>query len=131
MISLIYSVMSMLSKPQAAPVCPCSCRHLDRCDTTMDANNNCPLDSGLCESEKSIVYGATVTRLDTGVSTSYCGMSGGLWKSRWRSHNGNFRHSDQRTTTTLAGHIWSLKDEDIPFHTDTATVTLQLILVKM
>ena len=68
-------------------------------------------------SEVSVVYGATSSRLDTDVGTTYAGMTGGPFKVRWNAHNRDFRKEEKRTSTTLSKHIWSLKDENIPYHT--------------
>ena len=35
------------------------------------------------------------------------------WKARYANHKTNFKHSAQRNKTTLAGHVWDLKDKGV------------------
>ena len=35
------------------------------------------------------------------------------WKARYANHKTNFKHSNQRTKTTLATHVWELKDKGV------------------
>ena len=55
---------------------------------------------------------ATVTT--NGKSETYTG-SASLFKERYRNHITDFKYTDKRTNTDLAGHIWSLKDSSQNF----------------
>ena len=41
---------------------------------------------------------------------TYIGLSMPEWKARYANHKTNFKHSNQRTKTTLATHVWELND---------------------
>ena len=71
----------------------------------------CPL-GGRCLTE-SMIYGAKVTREDTGVEKTYTGLAGGTFKKRFGGHASDFKH---RTNggTTLSTYKWKLHDKDIP-----------------
>ena len=71
----------------------------------------CPL-ADKCKTTN-VVYKATVT-CDEQIET-YTGLSEGPFQKRWENHKTDFRHTDKRTNTALAGHIWSLKDKDKNF----------------
>ena len=57
-----------------------------------------------------------MTRLDTGVSETYTGLTAKTFKERFYGHNGNINNRDQ-TGTKLSQYIWDLKDNNIPFTT--------------
>ena len=42
-------------------------------------------------------------------------MAADLFKKRYYNHQTSFRHSEKRSVTTLAGHIWDLKDRGITY----------------
>ena len=105
-----------MNKDEGETVDSCNCTQIVREDTCHPDNDDCPIE-GRCMSEVSVVYGATNTRLDTDAGTTYAGMTGGPFKVRWNAHNRDFRKEEKRTSTTLSKYIWSLKDENIPYHT--------------
>ena len=72
----------------------------------------CPLD-GKCLAA-SLVYGATVTRSDTGGTSTYTGLTANTFKKRYDGHTSTFRHRTGNSST-LSTHIWKLTDKDIPY----------------
>ena len=74
---------------------------------------NCPL-GGRCLAA-SLVYGATVTRADTGAISTYTGLTANSFKERYNGHTSTFRHRTGNSST-LSTHIWKLTDKDIPFN---------------
>ena len=71
----------------------------------------CPLDNKCLE--KSMIYQATVTRLDNNTTETYIGLCETDFKTRYRNHKTSLTHSSKRNTTELSKHIWDLKDKDI------------------
>jgi hypothetical protein len=69
---------------------------------------------GNCK-EKEVVYGATVVDTTTGEQETYTGLTGGMFKARWNQHMGDFRHVARRHCTTLAAHVWRLKEAGRPY----------------
>ena len=65
--------------------------------------------------EGSVVYEGAVTRLDTGQTEFYTGLSEPSWKLRWNNHKANFKTDTNanRTATCLSKHIWKLKDKKL------------------
>ena len=56
--------------------------------------------------EGSVVYEGAVTRLDTGQTEFYTGLSEPSWKLRWNNHKANFKTDTKanRTATCLSKH---------------------------
>ena len=79
----------------------CNCRQ----------KNVCPLNGNCLQS--SVIYQATVKRLDTNTSETYIGLTENDFKTRYRNHIASFRHAKHRNSTELSKHIWSLKDSNI------------------
>ena len=71
---------------------------------------SCPLD-GKCKSE-SLIYKAEVISILR--EAKYWGQCTTSFKDRYNNHTSNFRNRDKAHVTTLAGHIWELKDKNIP-----------------
>ena len=71
----------------------------------------CPLD-GQCQTDE-LVYQATVTRTETRTVETYTGLTGGTFKKRYNKHMWDFKNDEN--ATTLSGHIWSLKRENIQY----------------
>ena len=67
----------------------------------------CPL-PGKCTVDK-LVYQANVP--DNNNVESYVGLTADTFKERHYGHRQDFKKSESRTNTTLAGHIWKLKDQ--------------------
>ena len=67
----------------------------------------CPLD-GNCLLEE-VIYKATVVDQD-GASSTYTGLTANSFKQRYNKHNSDFRNRSGEHATTLATHIWSLRD---------------------
>ena len=67
--------------------------------------------------EGSVIYEGAVTRLDTGQTEFYTGLSEPSWKLQWNNHKTNFKNDTQanRTATCLSKHIWKLKDKKISY----------------
>ena len=61
-----------------------------------------------------VIYQGDVTRLDTGQTDTYTGLSEPSFKERWGNHKASLTHESQRTDTCLSKHIWDLKDKNIP-----------------
>jgi len=61
------------------------------------------------------IYQASVTREDTGHTDTYTGLSEPSWKLRWSNHKQNIKNESQRSFTALSKHIWSLKDQAVPY----------------
>ena len=72
----------------------------------------CPL-PGNCMA-KGVVYGATVTDLNTGQKETYTGLTDGTMRDRIGKHESNCRHKDQ-PGTRLSTHVWQLKDRGAPY----------------
>ena len=79
----------------------CNCRDL----------TNCPL-PGKCTTE-SVVYRATVTTNSS--EEKYVGLTANTFKERFLKHKQDLAKPDGRTNTTLAGHVWQLKDRGTEF----------------
>ena len=87
----------------------------ERCNCQISRKANCPL-PGRCTAEN-VVYKATVRRLDDQTEETYTGLTTSF-KQRYSKHSSSFKYSAQRTKTKLSGHIWKLKDMNVP-HTTT------------
>ena len=80
----------------------------------------CPL-NGACISSKSVVYKATVEEIDNNNTNNdnnnnskretYTGLTKNTFKERYDGHNTTFNNRDKSGKTTLAAHIWKLKDK--------------------
>ena len=68
----------------------------------------CPV-QGRCKT-RSVVYRATVIESGTGQTQTYTGVTGNTFKERYSKHNSDFNLEKNRSKTTLANHIWTLKD---------------------
>ena len=68
----------------------------------------CPL-PGKCTT-KNLVYRATVTGTNT--EERYVGLTANTFKQRYGGHKQDFSKSENRIKSTLAGHIWNLKDKN-------------------
>ena len=97
----------VLQANQAQQVQPpgCNCR---------GGHGNCPVE-GKCQTD-CVVYRARVTETGTGQIETYTGVTGNTFKDRWYGHKSDFRHTDQRTKSRLAEHVWSLKDNNKNFN---------------
>ena len=74
---------------------------------------DCPL-QGKCLTS-SVIYQATVNRLDNHQKETYIGLTEHPFKTRYYSHIHSFKKDSQRDATTLSQHIWSLKDNNKPY----------------
>ena len=79
----------------------CNCRQ----------NRQCPLD-GKCLTS-SVIYQATVTRLDNQNKETYIGLTENSFKTRYNGHSANLNNHDKRSATTLSEYVWKLKDTNI------------------
>ena len=86
----------------------CNCRN----------RNDCPLNNKCLE--KSMIYQASVTRLDNNKTETYIGLCETDFKARYSNHKASLRHSTKRNTTELSKYVWTLKDNNID-HTITWT----------
>jgi hypothetical protein len=59
---------------------------------------------------KSLVYRATVAATGTSTEEKYVCLTANTFKQRFGGHKQNFSKSDDRTKSTLAGHIWNLNE---------------------
>ena len=86
-------------------------------------NPPCPL-NGACISSRSVVYKATGEELNNNNNTSnsnncgsntnkretYTDLTKNTFKERYDDHSLTFNHRDKSNKTTLAAHIWKLRD---------------------
>ena len=83
-----------------------------------EPNCNCRGKNAVCMMEGSrcmdegVVYQAEVAA-DNKPIMKYVGVCAPKWKSRYANHKSDFKYSEKRIKTKLAGYIWSLKDEGI------------------
>ena len=78
----------------------CNCR---------GGTTKCPMEDARCK-DASVMYQATVEE-EGKPDQTYTGVAATSWKIRYGNHKSNFTHSAQRVKSSLAGHIWKLKDE--------------------
>ena len=78
----------------------CNCR---------GGTTKCPMEDARCK-DASVLYQATVEE-EGKPDQTYTGVAATSWKIRYGNHKSNFTHSAQRVKSSLAGHIWKLKDE--------------------
>ena len=79
----------------------CNCR----------VKNQCPL-NGSCLTE-SIVYKATVDTEED--QKEYTGLTATTFKTRYNSHQQSINNQKYQNSTALSKHIWSLKDNNVPY----------------
>ena len=91
----------VLSNKQHKAPPPCKC------------GNNCPV-GGQC-TKTDVVYEAKVREKTTQNVESYTGLTFRPFKTRYKEHLYDMAHSDNRTSSKLAGHIWGLKDKGEDF----------------
>ena len=60
-----------------------------------------------------LVYRATVTTSSS--VEKYVGLTANTFKERYSKHKQDLAKPDGRTSTTLAGHVWDLKDSQTDF----------------
>ena len=83
-----------------------------------EKNCNCRGKNAICMMEgarcmdKEVVYQAEVTAPSKPLM-KYVGVCAPEWKSRYRNHKTDFKYTEKRKHTKLAGYVWSLKDEGI------------------
>ena len=80
-----------------------------KCNCRVKAD--CPL-NGECLTT-SVVYRATVK--SRGEEKEYTGLTALTFKQRFYAHQHSIRHRENRHSTTLSNHVWSLKDRDRRF----------------
>ena len=68
--------------------------------------------------ERSMIYQATVTRLDNNKTETYVGLCETDFKTRYSNHKTSLKHSNKRHSTELSKYVWTLKDNNTP-HTIT------------
>ena len=90
------------STDQSEPL-PCNCR------------NTCPMDRTRDCRLSNVVYQATVTLEDESSRKEYIGISGTEFKLRYANHKQSFDNERKRDATSLSQHIWSLKENNVPF----------------
>ena len=73
----------------------------------------CPL-PGKCTTA-SLVYRATVSSGNNPVE-KYVGLTANTFKERYGGHKADLVKPEGRTKTTLAGHLWKLKDEQTDYN---------------
>ena len=57
------------------------------------------------------MYRATVTEVNSGQVETYTGVTGNTFKQRLGGHRSDIKLRKNRNKSTLADHIWTLKDE--------------------
>ena len=83
---------------------PCNCR---------GGLQSCPV-GGSCQA-KGVVYEATVTELASGNKETYTGVTARRFKDRLYEHRTDMSNSENRTNSSLAFHIWALKDRGLSY----------------
>ena len=76
----------------------------------------CPV-QGKCKTD-CVIYRATVTDTLSGNTETYTGVTGNTFKKRFNGHQSDLRNSKNRHNSTLASHVWQLKDEGKQFTID-------------
>ena len=94
----------LLKRPDVENAQKCNC-------VTPD---NCPL-NGMCLS-KAIVYKANVPAEE--VSNFYFGLTEPAFKFRYNNHISSFNNREKRTSTSLAKHVWDIKDKNMHYDID-------------
>ena len=74
---------------------------------------NCPV-GGSCQS-KGVVYEATVTEQASGKKETYTGVTARRFKDRLYEHRTDMSKTQNRTKSSLAAHIWDLKDRGVNY----------------
>ena len=67
----------------------------------------CPL-QGYCQTKNMVYQGTVKTNEET---ECYIGLTATSFKKRLANHETSFRYSNKRGSTTLANHIWTIKDQ--------------------
>ena len=93
-----FTILNQKTTPQPPK---CNCRKPEEC----------PL-PGRCTTEN-VVYRATVTA-NCSVE-KYVGLTAMRFKDRFSKHKSEIEHQKNRTNTTLAGHVWDLKDKNLDY----------------
>ena len=83
---------------------PCNCR---------GGPQSCPV-GGSCQA-KGVVYEATVTELASGSKETYTGVTARRFKDRLYEHRTDMSKTANRTNSSLALHIWNLKDRGLNY----------------
>ena len=106
-----HRVLNPINQQVAPPECNCR-------------NPPCPL-NGACISNRSVIYKATVEEIDNNNNNNnntkinkretYTGLTKNTFKKRYDGHNSTFNNRDQSNKTTLAAHIWKLKDKGVKY----------------
>ena len=60
-----------------------------------------------------MVYQSTITENNN--VEKYVGLTADTFKERHYGHKQDFKNTEKRTSTTLAGHVWNLKDQGKDF----------------
>ena len=59
-------------------------------------------------------FSMSVLETRTGKVETYTGVTGDKFKVRYNQHSSDFETENNRSKTTLAGHIWNMKDQGKP-----------------
>ena len=60
---------------------------------------------------KSLGYRAAVAATGTSAEEKYVGLTANTFKQRFVGHKQDFNKQDNRSKSTLTGHIWNLNDK--------------------
>ena len=82
----------------------CNCR---KGPATCPASGECQLDD--------VIYEATVKNTADNDDRKYIGLTATTFKVRYGNHKSDFKISERRTSSKLAGYIWKLKDKSIGY----------------
>ena len=97
-------------------------------DNCRGGTKKCPMEGARCLDTCS-VYQATVSAVGK-VEETYIGLWKPPFKSRYGNHKSTFKHSHMRMKTTLAGYIWKLQDEGVPYNIKWETKKCRLCLME-
>ena len=82
----------------------CNCR---------GGEKNCPMEGARCL-DSNILYHAKVEE-EGKPDVGYVGLTANTFKVRYGNHKTSFKYSAKRINSSLAGHVWRLKDANHPF----------------
>ena len=83
----------------------CNCR---------GGEKNCPMEGARCL-DSNILYHAKVEE-EGKPDAGYVGLTANTFKVRYGNHKTSFKYSAKRINSSLAGHVWRLKDANRPFN---------------
>ena len=100
----------VLNKAQPVPAQPQKLCNCQKGPSTCPASGQCQLDD--------VIYEASVKNTADTVERKYIGLTANPFKIRYGNHKSDFKTSEKRINSKLAGYIWKLKDKNIGYDVD-------------